>query len=107
MSVSDIVRARQIIGRRIEAARREKGLSQQQLADMLGVDDQTVAAWEDARSAIGADRLAVLARIVDRRIGWLYNDDVAADVLLQDFDEETLATVLLEKIRQRNLSRPL
>ena len=46
----------------IRAIRREKGLSQEQLAQALHVTRQTVSAWERGLSLPGLDTLGELAR---------------------------------------------
>lgn len=49
------------LGERIAAARLEAGLSQQQLADKLGVTQRIVTYWEREAAGLRADQLAQLA----------------------------------------------
>ena len=49
----------------IRAIRREKGLSQAQLAQALHVTRQTVSAWERGLSLPGLDTLGELARVLE------------------------------------------
>ena len=49
----------------IRAIRREKGLSQEQLAQALHVTRQTVSAWERGLSLPGLDTLGELARVLE------------------------------------------
>ena len=53
------------LGERIAAARKERGLTQQQLADQLGIAQQTFAHYEGARARIAADLLPPLAELLD------------------------------------------
>jgi transcriptional regulator with XRE-family HTH domain len=53
------------LGERIAAARKERGLTQQQLAEQLGVAQQTFAHYEVARARIAADLLPRLAELLD------------------------------------------
>lgn len=49
------------IGRKISLLRQEKGLSQQQLADILMVSRQAVSAWEVGKSAPSIDNVIELS----------------------------------------------
>ena len=49
------------LGERIAAARAEAGLTQQQLADKLGVSQRVVTYWEREAAGLRADQLALLA----------------------------------------------
>lgn len=60
-------------GARLHAARESKGLSQAQMADKLGIAQQSYAAWERRNVALRADQLQQLAAIlgigVDQLLG--------------------------------------
>ena len=60
-------------GARLHAAREAKGLSQAQMADKLGLAQQSYAAWERRNVALRADQLQQLAGIlgvgVDQLLG--------------------------------------
>ena len=51
-------------GARLHAAREGKGLSQAQMADKLGIAQQSYAAWERRDVALRADQLQQLADIL-------------------------------------------
>jgi transcriptional regulator with XRE-family HTH domain len=53
------------LGARIAQARKDRGLSQQQLADRLGVAQQTLAHYEVGRVRIAVSMLPVLTEILD------------------------------------------
>lgn len=53
------------MGARIAQARKERGLTQQQLADALGVSQQTLAHYEVGRVGVGAAMLPRLAELLD------------------------------------------
>lgn len=53
------------LGERIAAARKERGLTQLQLADALGIAQQTLGHYEVARARIAADLLPQLADLLD------------------------------------------
>ena len=62
------------LGARIRAARREKGFSQQELADRLHVVRQTVSKWEGGLSAPDAELLAALAGVLEVPVGRLLGE---------------------------------
>jgi transcriptional regulator with XRE-family HTH domain len=52
------------VGQRMRAFRLQKGLSQQKLADQLGITFQQVQNYEKGTDRIGAGRLQVIATIL-------------------------------------------
>lgn len=52
------------LGARIAEARKEHGLTQQQLADQLGIPQQTLAHYEVARARLPASLLPTLAQLL-------------------------------------------
>ena len=48
------------LGQRLAQARQEAGLTQQQLAEMLGVDQRVITYWERKEVALRADQLRAL-----------------------------------------------
>jgi len=59
------------IGGRVAEARGAKGLSQERLAERLGVRLATVRAWEAGKSAPRGNRLHVLAGLLTVSMRWL------------------------------------
>lgn len=59
------------MGDRIAGAREAAGLTQAELARRLGVRHSTVKAWEDDRSEPRANRLQMLAGVVNVSLMWL------------------------------------
>lgn len=53
------------IGKRIAKLRKEKGLSQEKLAEKLGVSSQAVSKWENDASCPDISLLPILARVLD------------------------------------------
>jgi transcriptional regulator with XRE-family HTH domain len=56
------------LGARLAQARKDRGLTQQQLADQLGIAQQTLAHYEVGRVRIAASMLPVLAEMLDQSI---------------------------------------
>lgn len=53
------------LGARIATARKERGLTQQALADQLGIAQQTLAHYEVARARIAASLIPRVAELLD------------------------------------------
>lgn len=64
MSIKDQAFFREL-GERIAQARKERGMTQQQLAEQLGIAQQTLGHYEVARARIAADLLPKLADALD------------------------------------------
>lgn len=58
-------------GDRLEAARRNAGLTQRQLAERLGVRDTTLAAWEADRQEPRGNRVQMIAGMLNVSLMWL------------------------------------
>ena len=104
-----------MIGQNIQAARKAKGLSQEELAVRLNVVRQTVSKWEKGLSAPDADQLVLLAHAletpVDRLLGIppqeLSGLEEERERILQEFSlyrQRDARRALLERKRGRLLA---
>ncbi len=59
------------LGERIRSARKNRDMSQAQLAVRLGVEQSTIKAWETDKRAPRANRLVMLAGVLDVTFAWL------------------------------------
>lgn len=66
----------QTVAAKLVKLRHHKGLSQQQVAEMLGVSRQTISNWESAQGAPALDKAADLARIYGVSLDDLAGSDV-------------------------------
>lgn len=62
-------------GDRLEASREAKGLTVESLAEKLGVDTRTVEAWENDADAPRANRVQMLAGLLNVSIVWLISGE--------------------------------
>ena len=60
-------------GDRVAAAREQSGLAQKELARRLGVRTSTIRNWEDDLSEPRANRLSIMAGILNVSMMWLIN----------------------------------
>ena len=64
-------RTRKTIGGRIAIARAAARLTQQQIADHLGVSKATVARYESGDIAPSVEAVVMIAKRVRSKVGWL------------------------------------
>lgn len=62
-------------GDRVAAARERAGMTQKQLAKRLGIRVATLRGWEDDLSEPRANRLSMLAGVLNVSIMWLINGE--------------------------------
>lgn len=62
-------------GDRLAAARDQAGMTQEVLAKRLGVRNKTIRAWESDMSEPRANRLSILAGLLNVSIMWLINGE--------------------------------
>ncbi|MGJ8546967.1 MAG: helix-turn-helix domain-containing protein [Sulfitobacter sp.] len=81
-------------GDRVAAAREQTGMSQGQLARRLGVRQSTLRKWEDDISEPRANRLSMLAGLLNVSMRWLINGEgpgIAAPDAAEPVPEDTSA----------------
>ena len=66
------------LGERIKALRRRAGLSQEQVAEQVGVSRQAVAKWEAGQSAPSTENLRKLAQVLQVGLEELAGEPAAA-----------------------------
>ncbi|MBI1170713.1 helix-turn-helix domain-containing protein [bacterium] len=96
-------------GDRLEAAREAAGLTQKALAARLGVRDSTVKAWEADQSEPRANRMQMLAGMLNVSLGWLMagvGEGIAAPADRTD-DAQALAATLEDVARLKWQMRAL
>ncbi|MDA2912545.1 XRE family transcriptional regulator [Acidobacteriia bacterium AH_259_A11_L15] len=82
---------KEIIGRNLKSARELAGLSQEELADQLGVSRATLSAIENGHVAIDSTKLLVAARVLGRSVSDFFEEKEAALALLYRAAAEAIA----------------
>lgn len=81
------------IGARIRMRRIQLGISQEKLAEGLGLTFQQVQKYEKAKNRVGGSRMAKIARVLEVEVGFFYQGapqpgsppGPAADPAMEDF----------------------
>ena len=87
-------------GDRIVAARQAMGLSEAQLARRLGIKVQTLRNWEDDRAEPRANKLQMLAGMLNVSIIWLMSGEGPGVPEIKSGPKLEELTDLLEEMRQ-------
>lgn len=62
-------------GEKLKAARKESGLSQEQLAEKMSVSRSAVAKWESDNGMPDVNNLKVMAQLLDVSVDYLLDED--------------------------------
>lgn len=90
---------------RLRAAREASGLSQGQVAKLMGMHRPTISEMEAGNRRITADELAKLADLYDTKLSWLLGD--APERASTDDPKLQLAARELSKLKPDDLDRLL
>lgn len=61
---------------RIKEVRKDNGISQEQLAEIVGVSRQCVTKWEARKCYPSVDNLLIMARDMNTSIDWIFSDEI-------------------------------
>lgn len=70
------------LGEKLKEARKQAGLSQEQLSEKLGVSRSAVAKWETNNGIPDVDNLKVLSKLLNVSIDYLLDDGEVVDELV-------------------------
>lgn len=85
-----------LLGRRIRQARKDAGLSQVRLAELLNTTQSAVSLYEGGQRSVGIDMLLNVARILNRPLHYFLN---AIDVVL--YVRDSRIATLTSELEQR------
>lgn len=90
------------IGKFIAQVRKEKQLTQKQLADLLNISDKTISKWETGRGLPDVSMILLLCEILDINANELLSGERIPDELYKEKAEETILNFVGEKKRHIN-----
>ena len=70
------------LGEKLKIARKQAGLSQEQLSEKLGVSRSAVAKWETDNGIPDVDNLKTLSRLLNVSIDYMLDNGEAIDELV-------------------------
>ena len=88
------------IANRLVELRKKSGLSQEELADKLGLSRQAVSKWERAEASPDTDNLICLAKLYNVSLDDLLKTDIPVDDIIREQKEKTEE----EKVKRDNVS---
>ena len=95
-------------GKRIVKARKEKGLSQEQLGEKLGVSFQAMSTWETGKFIPDSDHLPALAKALDLSLDSLFaEEDRAWELKPINYDFGHMFTFVKGRAQMLNLNQTL
>lgn len=103
--MTHIEEKKSIIAARLREARKMGGLSQAQVAKMLGLHRPSISEAEAGNRNVSADEITKLAEIYDVSVSWLLGE--GADKLDIHDDKIQLAARELQKLKPDDLDRLL
>ena len=83
------------IGNKLAEARKKQNLTQEQLAERLGVTRQAVSRWESGAAYPETDKIVRMARLLNVSCDYLLRDDIG----LGDTEDPVTQLVPLSSIR--------
>ncbi len=97
------------LGSRIAEARKNRSMTQEQLADRLGVSFQAVSTWERGENLPDTGHLAALAKALNLSLDSLFADDIHRDWTLEspNFDAGRMYTYVKSKAQAEGLRQTL
>lgn len=103
--MSDNEQTRVLIAERIREARKSAGLSQGQVAKLMGLHRPSISEIEAGNRRVSADELSKLADLLDVSVAWLVGD--APETVETDDPRIQLAARELKKLKPEDLDRLL
>ena len=97
-----------MVGQRIRAARKANGLSQEQLAEKLGVSFQAVSTWEQGKFIPDSEHLPALAEKLDVSLDMLFAEEEKPwDLKPINFDFSHMFTFVKGRAQMLNMPQSL
>lgn len=88
-----------MLGENIYNLRKEKKLSQEQLAEQIGVSRQTISNWELGETAPNPEQLKLLSKTLNISIDELLNNDVNTVLVEKISNTEKLAGIIIKILK--------
>jgi len=94
-----------MLGEKIQRLRKEKGMSQEQLAAQLTISRQSISKWELGESMPDTENIMQLSKLFDVSTDYLLNDEIDIDMVnvqeitnYKDSESSTIMTTKKNKV---------
>lgn len=84
-----------MLGRRIKRLREERGMSQKQLADRLGVRKQSVSNWENENAMPSMDRFLAMVELFHTTPNYMLGYEINAGIDVAGLSENEIEHVAM------------
>jgi len=107
------IKDRKFIGSKIRHRRKELGLTQEKLAEALGITYQQLQRYENGKSYLNTDRLQAISNVLDVPIAYFFEEQGERKVSIMDrahpyiSTEETVFVKYLRKIDNAEYRRSI
>ena len=95
------------IANRLVELRKKNGLSQEELADKLGLSRQAVSKWERAESSPDTDNLICLAKLYNVSLDDLLNSDQSIEEISSEVKERNEEESLEKALTEKNIKKAI
>jgi transcriptional regulator with XRE-family HTH domain len=85
------------LAEKIQAIRKQKNLSQEQLADLLNISRQSVSKWESGQSVPELDKIVQLSDIFSVSTDYLLKDNILQNTLINQQPEINIQNKVLQE----------
>lgn len=103
-----------VIGRNISFVRKQKNITQEELAKRLGITFQQIQKYENGKNRVSASNLMTISKILDVPLTCFFSEMINVEDLSKSqsvpnlFSSDTLKILrLLEAIKNKNVKRQL
>ena len=79
VQVHNVARGDKMLGEKIRSLRKDNGISQEELAEKLGVSRQSVSLWENGQTMPSMDSIVAIAKIFNVSTDLLLNNDIGIE----------------------------
>ena len=88
------------LGKNILDLRKEKGLSQEKLAEQINVTRQTISNWELGETAPNPEQLLLLSKALEKSVDELLGNEMDNSVVGEKGFEDSDSEEMMKKIRK-------
>ena len=86
------IKDRKFIGTKIKNRRKDSGLTQEELAEAIGITYQQLQRYENGKSNLNTDRLQAIANVLDVPITYFFEESTGGKIKIMERDHTYLSS---------------